>query len=195
MTQSPDTLKNRKREMRKSASLLRARLAERDGISAANSLVGFAETFNLDAPDVVVSGYMPIGSEIDCRTLLDQFHQRGFTLGLPLVTAASTPLTFLRYCPGDTLVKGNFDVLTPEHDVERVSPTILLIPLLAFDDKGYRLGYGGGFYDRTLALLRQQNTIKAIGLAFSGQEVNAVPHDELDQPLDCVLCENGLIEF
>ncbi len=195
MTEPLDTLKHRKARLRKTASALRAELCHRDEAAVVKSLIEFADGFEPESQETVVSGYVPIGSEIDCMAALERFHQRGFTLCLPLVTAPATALTFLRYCPGDRLVKGDFDVFTPEHHVEHVVPSILLVPLLAFDRQGYRLGYGGGFYDRTLALLRQQHPIKAIGLAFGGQEVDAVPHDELDQRLDGVLCEGGFIEF
>ena len=173
----------------------RAELFDRGKSEAAKSLIKFADDLIPEAHRCVVSGYVPIGSEIDGMGLLEQLHGRGFTIGLPLVTAPATALTFLEYQPGDRLVKGDFDVLTPEHDVATVIPELLLVPLLAFDRRGYRLGYGGGFYDRTLAGLRRQVTIKAIGLAFSGQEADAIPHDGFDQPLDGVLCENGLIEF
>jgi 5-formyltetrahydrofolate cyclo-ligase len=195
MTGPEETLKTCKAQLRQTAMLLRAGLSDCNKDAAANSLIEFAEGFDPQSPVDVVSGYVPIGSEIDDMAVLTRFHQRGFTLGLPVVTAKATPLTFLKYRPGDRLVKGNFDVFTPEPSAAIVIPTILLVPLLAFDRSGYRLGYGGGFYDRTLALLRQQRQIKAIGLGFSGQEVDAVPHDALDQPLDAVLCENGLIEF
>ncbi len=194
MNEPPETLKTRKAQLRQSAMLLRDGVIDRHK-DAATSLIEFAEGFDPESPAAVVSGYVPMGSEIDDMALLKRFHQRGFTLGLPVVTAKATPLTFLKYCPGDRLVKGSFDVFTPEPNAKIVTPAILLVPLLAFDRTGYRLGYGGGFYDRTLALLRQQGQIKAIGLAFSAQEVEAVPHDGLDQPLDAVLCENGLIEF
>jgi 5-formyltetrahydrofolate cyclo-ligase len=195
MTGPLDTLKNQKVLLRKSAAKRRAELFDRDKGAAAKSLAGFADDFMPGAHGCVVSGYVPIGSEIDGMGLLGHLHERGFIIGLPLVTAPNTPLMFLNYRPGDRLVKGNFDVFTPEHDVATVTPELLLVPLLAFDRRGYRLGYGGGFYDRTLALLRRHGGIKAIGLAFSGQEVDAVPHDGFDQPLDGVLCENGLIEF
>jgi len=195
MTESLDTLKKQKARLRKLAMLRRKELYDRNKDIAAKTLVEFADDFEPETSGDVVSGYVPMGSEIDDMALLNRFFERGFTLGLPLVTAPATPLTFLGYRPGDALVKGSFDVFTPEHSAPHVVPSILLVPLLAFDRHGYRLGYGGGFYDRTLALLRKQKPIKAIGLAFSGQEVGAVPHDELDQPLDSVLCENGLREF
>jgi len=189
------TLKKEKALLRKSAALQRAELFGRDNGQAAKSLIEFADDLAPEDFGSVVSGYVAIGSEIDAMGLLERFFDRGFTTGLPLVTASDTPLTFLNYQPGDRLVKGDFDVFTPEHDVATVTPRLLLVPLLAFDRLGFRLGYGGGFYDRTLALLRQRGAIKAIGLAFSGQEVDAVPHDGFDQPLDGVLCESGLIEF
>jgi len=189
------TLKNDKALLRKSATLHRAELFERDKGQAAKSLLQFADELTPGEHGAVVSGYVAIGSEIDAMGLLERFFEQGFTIGLPLVTAPDTPLTFLNYQPGDRLVKGNFDVFTPQHDVAKVTPALLLVPLLAFDRQGYRLGYGGGFYDRTLAQLRQRGAIKAIGLSFGGQEVDAVPHDGFDQPLDGVLCESGLIKF
>ncbi len=195
MTAPLDTLKKDKAVLRRSAALHRAELFERDKGQAAKSLLQFVDDLTPEEPGCVVSGYVAIGSEIDAMGLLERFFERGFTIGLPLVTAAETPLTFLTYQPGDHLVKGDFEVFTPEHDVAKVTPSLLLVPLLAFDRRGYRLGYGGGFYDRTLAQLRQRGAIKAIGLAFGGQEVDAVPHGQFDQPLDGVLCESGLIEF
>ena len=192
MSKLPDSLKNQKAQLRTSAMLRRQELYNRTKDAAAAALVEFADGFEPETSGDVVSGYIPIGSEIDDMALLTRFYERGFALGLPLVTAPATPLTFLRYRPGDRLVKGSFDVFTPEHSAPHVVPAILLVPLLAFDRHGYRLGYGGGFYDRTLALLRQHKRIKAIGLAFSGQAVDMVPHDELDQPLDGVLCETGI---
>jgi len=195
MSETSDTLKNQKAQLRKSAMLLRKKLYDHNKDTAATALIEFADGFEPENSGDAVSGYVPMGSEIDAMALLRRFFERGFALGLPLVTAPATALTFLDYRPGDVLVKGSFDVFTPEHSAPHVVPTILLVPLLAFDRTGYRLGYGGGFYDRTLELLRKQKPIRAIGLAFSGQEVEAVPHDALDQPLDAVLCENGLIEF
>ncbi len=189
------TLKKEKALLRKSAALNRTELFEQNKGQAAKSLLQFADDLSPGERRCVVSGYVAIGSEIDAMGLLEWFFDHGFTIGLPLVTAADTPLTFLNYQPGDRLVKGNFDVFTPQHGVATVTPSLLLVPLLAFDRRGYRLGYGGGFYDRTLAQLRQRGAIRAIGLAFGGQEVDAVPHDGFDQPLDGVLCESGLIEF
>lgn len=195
MIESTASVKDLKERMRRSASAIRAELFTENEGRAAKILAEFADNFDPSGANDVVSAYVPIGSEIDGMGLLERFFERGFVTGLPLVTAAATPLTFLNYCPGDRLVKGNFDVLTPEHTVTKVVPTILLVPLLAFDGDGFRLGYGGGFYDRTLAALKQQRVTKAIGLAFSGQEVDAVPRDGFDHPLDGILCENGYREF
>jgi len=195
MTEPSGSQKNHKARLRKSATLLRAELFERNKAHAANSLVEFADGFTPAAGVDVVSGYVPIGSEIDGMALLNRFFERGFTLGLPRVTAKAAPLSFLTYRPGDRLVKGHFDVMTPPDNAAEVTPAILLVPLLAFDKHGYRLGYGGGYYDRTLAQLKQCRPIKAIGLGFRGQEVDSVPHDAFDQRLDGVLCEDGYSEF
>lgn len=195
MTETPSSLTRSKAELRKTAFAHRAELKTNEGVAATLALAAFAESFAPANDGTVVSGYVPLGSEIDCTLLLNEFDERGYVIGLPLVTAKATPLTFLKYSPGDTLIKGKFDVMTPEHDVPQVVPTILLVPLLAFDRKGYRLGYGGGFYDRTLELLRAQGPICAIGLAFAGQEVDDVPRDEHDQRLDGILTPHEYIEF
>ena len=195
MTETLSSLTRSKAELRKTAFARRAELKPNEGVAAALALAAFAESFPPVNDGCVVSGYVPLGSEIDCTLLLNEFHERGYVIGLPLVTAKATPLTFLEYSPGDTLIKGQFDVMTPEHDVPHVVPAILLVPLLAFDRKGYRLGYGGGFYDRTLELLRAQRPTGAIGLAFAGQEVEDVPRDEHDQRLDAILTPSEYIEF
>jgi len=195
MTEPLNFCEINKARLRKSATLLRAELFDRNKAAVAGSLVEFADGFTPAEGVDVVSGYVPIGSEIDGMALLNRFFERGFTLGLPRVTAKAAPLSFLSYRPGDRLVKGRFDVMTPPDSAAVVRPAILLIPLLAFDRQGYRLGYGGGYYDRTLAQLKQHGPVKAIGLGFRGQEVDNVPHDEFDQRLDAVLCEDGYIEF
>lgn len=93
------------------------------------------------------------------------------------------------------LVTHSYGMAEPHPQAEAVTPSVLLVPLLAFDRTGYRLGYGGGFYDRTLEALRMVGPITAIGIAYAGQMVDAVPHDDLDQRLDAVLTEAGLMRF
>jgi 5-formyltetrahydrofolate cyclo-ligase len=109
--------------------------------------------------------------------------------------APRRPLAFRHWQPGTTMVRGKFDVECPGEDAEEGVPQVLVVPLLAFDARGRRLGYGGGFYDRTLAALRAAGPVTAIGFAFAAQEFDAVPADATDQPLDVVVTEREVHRF
>ncbi len=113
---------------------------------------------------------------------------------LPIVLGHGLPLEFRRWYPGEPTQPGMWKIPRPLPDAELVVPDVLLVPMLAFDRHGYRLGYGGGFYDRTLDQLRAKKNVIAIGVAYAGQEVDAVPRGPHDQPLDYVLTEQGLIQ-
>ena len=143
----------------------------------------------------VISGFSPIGSEIDPLPLLAGLHEKGHESALPIVAANCEPLIFRRWAPGDEMVSGPFGVQEPLPSAREVVPDILLVPLLAFDRLGYRLGYGGGFYDRTLERLRANGRRVAVGIAFAGQEVEAVPVSAYDQPLDWIVTEREAIEI
>jgi 5-formyltetrahydrofolate cyclo-ligase len=110
---------------------------------------------------------------------------------LPVVVRRGLPLLFRAWHPGQPLVTGSFGVPRPDKDQPELTPRVLIVPLLAFDRAGYRLGYGGGFYDRTLAALRQRKPITAIGVGYVAQELPQVPHGPMDQRLDYVLTEDG----
>ena len=109
--------------------------------------------------------------------------------------AKGQPLRFHRWCETDRMRQHTYGVTEPQLEADIITPSLLLVPLLAFDATGYRLGYGGGFYDRTLQSLRAIRPIRAIGVAYSGQEVAVVPHGPHDQLLDGVLTEKGLRVF
>jgi 5-formyltetrahydrofolate cyclo-ligase len=143
----------------------------------------------------VVSGFSPIGSEIDALPLLAKLRKKGHESALPIVVANGEPLVFRRWAPGDDMTSGPFGVQEPLPSASEVVPDILLVPLLAFDRRGYRLGYGGGFYDRTLERLRANGRGIAVGVAFAGQEVNAVPVAAYDQPLNWIVTEREAIEI
>ena len=140
-----------------------------------------------------VAGYLPIRTEIDPRPALFRLHDRGVALALPVVTERGAPLAFWRWAPGDPLVPGAFGVAVPTQ-ARSVRPMAVIVPMLAFDRAGRRLGYGGGFYDRTLARLRAEGPVRAVGLAYAAQEVPAVPHGVDDQPLDLIVTERDVIE-
>lgn len=141
-----------------------------------------------------IAGYHPIGAEADCRPLMERLALAGHATALPVMDGPDRPLIFRRWAPGEPLVAGGLDIPVPRPDVASVRPDILLVPLLAFDRAGRRLGYGGGFYDRTLAALRAQVPVVAVGIAFSVQEVDKVPHAAYDALMDWVVTERETIE-
>ena len=147
------------------------------------------------APGAVVAGYAAFRDEADPKALMLALAARGHPLALPAMVGKAQPLRFHRWCEGDALVMHPYGVAEPHPDSAVVVPSVLLVPLLAFDRHGTRLGYGGGYYDRTLAALRAAGPVCAIGIAYAGQEVPEVPYGAHDARLDAVLTENGLVRF
>jgi len=140
------------------------------------------------APGQVVAGFWPLPGEIDIRPLLLALAERGHALVLPATPPRGQPLTFHRWRPGDTLIREKFGTYRPEG--AQLDPDYLLVPLLAFDRAGRRLGYGAGFYDRTLVRLPGRRTV---GCAFAAQELPEVPTDADDVALDAIATERGVI--
>ena len=151
-------------------------------------------TFDI-RPGTVVAGYMPMRSEIDPRPLMHALAARGARLALPVVVARDAPLLFRAWRAHDALVAGPFGTNHPEDHIDDVVPDILLVPLGAFDRVGHRIGYGGGYYDRTLQKLRGATTIVAAGVAFAIQEVETVPASHHDAVLDLVLTDIESIDL
>ncbi len=180
-----------KTELRRKAEAHRKTLAT-PGHAAA--LAAYADALEI-APEAVVAGYAAFRDEADPRLLLLALAARGHPLALPAMIGKAQPLRFQRWCEGDALVMHPYGVAEPHPDSAVVVPSVLLVPLLAFDAQGSRLGYGGGYYDRTLAALRTAGRVCAIGIAYAGQELPAVPHGAHDERLDGVLTENGLMQF
>jgi 5-formyltetrahydrofolate cyclo-ligase len=137
----------------------------------------------------LIGGFWPMGEEIDTRPLLEALHARGHRVALPVATPRGQPLVFRPWAPGAEMARGVFGTRHPAED-GAVTPGWLIVPLLAFDRRGARLGYGGGYYDRTLALLPQAI---AIGAAYAAQEVPEVPIGPHDIPLHAIATERGLI--
>ena len=142
----------------------------------------------------VFSAYWPMKTELDIRPLMHSLFNRGFTVSLPVVAEKNQPLLFRRWEPGAELVEGPYGTEQPNEKYETVVPNVLLLPLLAFDRQGGRLGYGGGFYDRTVAALRQKGNPVVIGAAFSTQEIESVPLEETDEKMDFILTESEIIK-
>jgi 5-formyltetrahydrofolate cyclo-ligase len=166
-------------------------LHEKHKATAPLALANTGLSFTGLGPGLAVSGFFPHRSEIDTLPLLKRLHSEGWITCLPIVTGEGQPLVFRRWAPGEPTVPGIWGIPMPPPQSPEVEPDVLLVPLLAFDAAGYRLGYGGGYYDRTLKALRQKKKIVAIGVGYSGQEVALVPHGPGDEPLDCILTEAG----
>ncbi len=142
------------------------------------------------SPGAAVSGYWPMGSEIDIRPLLHALHARGHRLCLPETPKRGNPLIFRAWAPGDLLSPGPFGTQQPMGEL--VTPDLLLVPLLAFDAFGNRLGYGGGYYDRTFEMFP---AAFRLGCAFAAQEIAAVPAGPHDGRLHAIATEHGLMRL
>lgn len=184
------------------ASLRREAAARRRQAHLAHPQAGLAlmQHFkqSVDVPaGAAVSGFWPMGDEIDLKPLLAQLHASGHPIGLPVVVKKGEPLIFRQWHPGMALVSGGFGTEVPPPNAPELEPQVLIVPLLAFDAEGYRLGYGGGFYDRTLDKLRTGGAGDplAVGVAFSAQHVARVPRDDFDQPLDWIVTEKAAHHF
>lgn len=146
-----------------------------------------------EAPLQIISAYLGIGDELDPGRLLIALHLAGHRLCLSVMAGKDRPLTFRAYAPGDDLAIVQWGIREPKAEQPERLPDILLVPLLAADRTGHRLGYGGGYYDRTLRHLRALKPITAIGVAFDSQVIDAVPHLDYDERLDQLLTPSGLI--
>jgi 5-formyltetrahydrofolate cyclo-ligase len=184
-------LDQEKRQARSEAQRLRDTARRSVGDCAALALAENALGFFAQSEPGIVSGFHPHMSEISVLPLLARLVSMGWTTCLPVVTGKGQPLVFRAWEPGDPLIRGLWDIKVPQEDAAEVIPDMLLVPMLAFDRKGHRLGYGGGFYDRTLALLRTTKVVTAIGVAYAAQEMEHVPHGAHDAVLDAVLTEAG----
>ncbi|HMA69889.1 MAG TPA: 5-formyltetrahydrofolate cyclo-ligase [Xanthobacteraceae bacterium] len=145
-------------------------------------------------PGVIVSGFSPLKSEISPLPLLRRIADAGAHLALPVVVARGQPLIMRAWSFGAPLVAGVWGIREPLADAPEVFPDVLIVPLLAFDRSGHRIGYGAGYYDMTISRLRAVKPITAIGIAFAVQEIAAVPATLRDARLDLVLTEREAID-
>lgn len=137
----------------------------------------------------IVAGFWPIQDEIDIRYLLETLCEQSITVCLPIVGKRRTSMLFRLWEPGDQLEVGKMGLLQPSKKRQLVEPKILIVPTLAYDHLGRRLGYGGGYYDATLSELRSRRSVIAIGVAFEAQQIPIVPNDASDEPLDWIITE------
>jgi 5-formyltetrahydrofolate cyclo-ligase len=188
------------REKDSKAALRREAMARRDALppdarqAAAEAIA--ARPFPLAiAPGTIVSGFMPLKSEINPLPLMRKLAGQGARLALPVVAGRGKPLVMREWVFGEPLVAGVWGIREPKLEAAVVDPDILLVPLLAFDRAGHRIGYGAGYYDLTLAQLRARKPVIAVGLAFAAQEVPAVPATLRDARLDLVLTEREVLDL
>lgn len=187
------TSPNDKAHLRRLAMRRRDRIAVAARRDKAQAIAGHAPLLRQLARGGVISCFSSFGNELDTAPLIAGLHRLGCRLALPVVGRKGHPLTFRPWKPGDPMKPGPFGILQPLPERGHVEPTLFLTPLLLFDGEGYRLGYGGGFYDRTLAAARARRRILAIGLGYAEQAFARVPRESFDEPLDGVLTDAGLL--
>ena len=188
----------RMRTVERKSGLRRDALARRDALPAERArlrprLLRRAKFPLAIAPGTIVSGFMPLKSEIDPLPLMRKLAEQGAKLALPVVAGRGKPLIMRAWRWGEPLAAGVWGIREPKPDAPEVEPDILLVPLLAFDRAGHRIGYGAGYYDMTIARLRALKPVTAIGIAFAAQEVAAVPTTPRDARLDLVLTEREIV--
>ena len=182
------------------AGLRTATLATRDAMPAAERQAA-AEALAARglpvpvAPGAIVSGFMPMKTEINPLPLMRKLADTGAQLALPCIDGRGKPLIMRAYQFGDAFKSGQWGIREPMPEAPEVKPDILLVPLVCFDRSGQRIGYGAGYYDRTIAALRAFKRVTAIGIAFAMQEIPQVPATERDERLDFVLTEKEIIAF
>ncbi len=180
---------------------LRGEAAARRDALPADTRKAAAETIAARAfpiaivPGSVVSGFMPLKSEISPLPLMQRLAEQGARLALPRIVGRGQPLSMREWGFGAPLDRGQWGIREPKPRAPEVDPDILLVPLLAFDRAGYRIGYGAGYYDMTISRLRRVKPVTAVGIAFAAQEVAKVPMTERDARLDLVLTEREVINL
>lgn len=140
----------------------------------------------------IVAGYRPIRSEIDPEPLMRALIDQGCRLCLPVVEGKGKPLKFREWTPASAMQEGPYGAEVPSSG-DWLQPELLIVPLIAFDATGARLGYGGGFYDRTLAQLSETGPVRAVGLAYAAQQTEQVPVEPTDRHLDAMVTELGIV--
>ncbi|WP_310618877.1 5-formyltetrahydrofolate cyclo-ligase [Flexibacterium corallicola] len=192
MIETPPVRFVQKEKLRKTVKQRRTLLLSEQKATASRKLVSHLHALAL-AKGMNVAGYWPINGEIDPRPLMEALKTAGAKLCLPVVDGEK--LIFRHYDGSEELQPAGFGSYGPPENAPVTLPDLLLLPLLAFDKGGNRLGYGGGFYDRAIQAIEKEKVCLRIGLAFSCQQVEEVPVEPHDQKLDGILTEDGFLSF
>ncbi|HSR80899.1 MAG TPA: 5-formyltetrahydrofolate cyclo-ligase [Hyphomicrobiaceae bacterium] len=191
MNQSANIIQE-KRALRSQIKTWRAGLTPDAMASAADRVAGHGLDFlELGQQRRIISGFSPLPEEFRAWPLLRRLHAEGRPLAMPVMQGKNLPLLFRAWTPGDPMDRAVWGIAEPKSVMPQLEPDVVLAPLMAFDASGWRLGYGGGYYDRTLRALRALGPIVAVGLAYDEQQVDAVPHLDYDERLDWVLRPSG----
>jgi 5-formyltetrahydrofolate cyclo-ligase len=187
--------KEQKAHLRKERLLARDALCEGERIEKSLEIADHGQVALSEVPAAVVSGFLPIRSEADIRPLLSSLRQTGARITLPVILDKQT-IVFRELIPGADLVPMGFGTYGPGPEAAVLDPDLMLVPLAAFDARGQRIGYGGGYYDRAIDRLHRKGlSPRLIGIAFDCQEVASVPAEPHDVRLHAVLTESGLRRF
>ena len=181
-----------KKKLRNMAEKRRELLFQSRGVPGSKILAeNFCNTWS-PAHGSTISAFWPFRTELDVRPLINHLYGLRYTIALPEIDSKNKPLIFREWNPRQNLIEDNYGVMCLPKTAAIKTPDWLLVPLLAFDKNGFRLGYGGGFYDITLKALKEEKNIFAIGVGFEGQMIERVPHAKHDIRLDAVLTEGGV---
>ena len=190
----PDSISELKSIIRSDAILRRDALPAPERAKAAEAIAARAFPLAIE-PGQIVSGFSPLRTEINPIPLMRKLADRGVQLALPVVAGKGQPLIMRAWRFGEPLDSGVWGIREPKADAPEVAPDILLVPLLAFDRDGHRIGYGAGYYDMTIGTLRAIKPVVAVGIAYAAQEIASVPVAPRDARLDLVLTEREIIDL
>jgi 5-formyltetrahydrofolate cyclo-ligase len=192
--QDPASIEDLKKTIRRDVLARRDALPAAERAAAAAAIAARAFPLAI-TPGTIVSGFSPLKSEINPVPLMRKLSDAGARLALPVVAGKGKPLIMRAWGFGEPLDSGAWDIREPKPEAPEVAPDILLVPLLAFDRNGNRIGYGAGYYDMTIAGLRALKPVPAVGIAFAAQQISAVPATPRDARLDLVLTERETIDL
>jgi 5-formyltetrahydrofolate cyclo-ligase len=188
------SIDQRKAELRKAAFARRDAIPASERQAAAEAIA--ARPFPVPlAPGAIVSGFSPINTEINPLPLMRKLAATGARLALPVVAGRGKPLIMRAYAFGQELNAGVWGIREPKADAPEIDPDVLIVPLVAFDRRGHRVGHGAGYYDMTINRLRGRKPIVAVGIAYAAQEFDEVPTTSRDARLDLVLTERGVVDL
>lgn len=183
------------------AALRREMMASRDALGPTERKLSALGIATVGLPEgiadkpCIVSSYWAIGAELDMTALGRRLGAEGHQVCLPCIQGKAEPMLFRLWKHGDQMRERKWGIMEPVDAASAVDPDIMLVPLLAWDANGYRLGYGGGYYDRTIQALRRRKPVVVVGVAYDEQKVDAVPRLDYDERLDWMLTPSGAFPF